>query len=79
MNEVRKHVAKNPGASIRDVVDGIKHHYQTDATARSSIAKWIEAGKVKGVELRRTGNVAALYPTHTPDPIDDVYVAPSRG
>jgi hypothetical protein len=41
---------------------GIKHHYGSDNTAISSLAKWIEDGKVPGIRMEREGRALKLYP-----------------
>lgn len=45
-------VARNGGCTMREAVSGITHHYGSSATARSSLARWIREGAIKGVELR---------------------------
>lgn len=51
-----------PGIALRDAIDQIRHHYGSTATARSTLPKWIEAGKVPGVEVRRVGRLLHLHP-----------------
>ena len=55
-------VKASPGLTMRELVAGIKHHYHSPASARSALAKWIAAGTVPGVELRRDGKVLQVYP-----------------
>jgi len=55
-------VSREPGVLLKQAIDQIEHHYATDANARSSMLKWIEVGRVPGVELRRTNGAALLYP-----------------
>lgn len=61
-DQARRHVAKHPGCSLKELVDGIVHHYASDAGARSSLAKWIKEGKVPGIEIRRNGRLIELHP-----------------
>ena len=55
-------VAKQPGIEMREAVASIKHHYASDQSARSSLLKWIEAGHVAGIRLRRDGKKLLLEP-----------------
>lgn len=59
-------VAQQPGISLRELVERTKHHYRTNAIARSSIVHWAERGKIAGVELRREGKALRLYPPGAP-------------
>ena len=52
-------------ASLKEVVDGIDHHYGSDTTARSCLSAWIWAGKVRGVVARREGRLLRIYPANT--------------
>lgn len=46
---LRELVAQHPGIPLREAVARISHHYASPASARSSLASWILAGKVPGV------------------------------
>lgn len=59
---LREFVTRNPGAPLREAVDGIEHHYRTAALARSSIPQWVEAGKVPGVRVERVDGRIHLHP-----------------
>ena len=48
---LRKFVEMHPGCSMKEAIDGIRHHYSSPASARGSLAHWIRAGKVKGLVL----------------------------
>lgn len=56
------YVMQHPGAMLKEVVDGIDHHYRADTTARSCLSTWIRAGKVRGVVARREGRLLRIYP-----------------
>jgi hypothetical protein len=56
-------VREKPGISIREVFEHVGHHYTRDATARSAMLKWIQTGRVPGVEARYEGRRLLLYPT----------------
>jgi len=46
---------KSGARPLRDVISEIDHHYASDAGARACLTKWIDAGKIPGVTLRRDG------------------------
>lgn len=46
---LREIVEKEPGITLPEAVSKITHHYSSRASAISSLAKWIERGKVPGV------------------------------
>lgn len=50
---LRELVAQHPGIPLADAVTRIKHHYASNASARSSLAAWIPARKVPGVTWKR--------------------------
>lgn len=66
IEQLRHTVRREPGISLKSAIAEIKHHYSSPACARSSLAKWIEAGKVPGVRLDTSAKPAALYPTEVP-------------
>lgn len=51
--DLRRFVEKNPGVPLKAAIEGISHHYRTEASARSALAKWIEAGSVPGVVIAK--------------------------
>lgn len=53
-------VACDPGIGLKAAIAQTRHHYRSMASARSSLATWIKAGKVPGVELRD----GALWPAN---------------
>lgn len=61
---LREYVAKNPGASLKAVMDALKgkHHYANDSSARGSIVKWVDLGKIKGVRIERIGRAVHFHP-----------------
>jgi hypothetical protein len=50
---LRALVQQEPGITLSDAVSKITHHYSSRASAISSLAKWIERGKVPGVVWHR--------------------------
>jgi hypothetical protein len=63
IEQLRAAVHRSPGITLKSCIDEIKHHYSSPSCARSSLAKWIEAGKVPGIRIDTTTKPAALYPT----------------
>ncbi len=60
-------VRRDPGITLKAAIDGIKHHYRTASSARSSLASWIQEGRVPGVALRKSdGGALRLYPSESP-------------
>jgi len=60
---VRNYVRVHPGCTVKDLVDNVHTHYQSTATARNCLAKWIREGVVPGVEIRQDGKHLFLHPT----------------
>jgi hypothetical protein len=63
---LRRVVEEEPGLMLADAMRRTKHHYHNDATARSSMATWAQAGKVEGVRAEMDGKRIRLYPAVTP-------------
>ena len=59
---VLAYVQKNPGCTMRELVDSIRHHYSSDTTARSCLLGWISVHKVPGVRAERDGRRMRLWP-----------------
>jgi hypothetical protein len=57
-----RYVRRNPGRTLKDIVDGVDHHYASSSSAKQSLSHWIRKGVIKGVELRREGRVLRVYP-----------------
>lgn len=45
-----EYLKAHPGASLKDVIENVEHHYHTSSSARSSLSHWIRVGKVPGVK-----------------------------
>ncbi len=54
-------VQGHPGCTMRELVDGIEHHYGCDATARSCLGNWSSTNKIPGLERRHEGGKWRLY------------------
>lgn len=57
-----RYVKRNPGCSMKEAVEGIPHHYASPQSARISLAKWIDAGIISGIEVRFEGRRKMLFP-----------------
>lgn len=58
-------VERQPGITLKEAIDTIKHHYSSKSSARTHLADFIQRGIVEGVELRRsheTHGALHLYP-----------------
>lgn len=62
---LQRYVDDHPGATLGEAIGSIKTHYQTPASARGSLAKWIQAGVVKGVRSEYDGKALRLYPVQS--------------
>jgi hypothetical protein len=60
--ELKRVVTARPGATLKEVIDEVKHHYSSPAAARSSLAKWLRAGIIPGVTSRLEDGRSRLYP-----------------
>jgi hypothetical protein len=59
--EARGFVKENPGCTMKQLVDGIRTHYQAKSTARACLRKWIECGHVEGLEIRAEGKNLTVW------------------
>jgi len=58
---LRGYVEKNPGCLMGEAIEGIEHHYQTKASAVSSLRSLVQEGVVPGVRFERDGRKIRLY------------------
>jgi len=61
-DQIRREVRNTPGITLKELMGRITHHYSSSATARSCIAKWVQAGVIRGVRCERDGRIIRLYP-----------------
>jgi len=64
--ELLRTVKAQPGIALKAAIESTKHHYRSNASAKSSLAHWLERGKVPGIETRRshgTHGTLQLYPS----------------
>lgn len=52
----------NPGCTMKQLIDNVKTHYGTPATARACITKYAEQGIIKGVRIERLGRGLRVWP-----------------
>lgn len=62
VGEVQAWAAANPGGAFAAMVDQVRHHYRTRATARSCLRRHITDGLVPGVRIERTGHRLIIEP-----------------
>lgn len=60
--QLRRVVEESPGLTLKEAIARTKHHYNTDACARSALAVWVKRGRVAGVRLVREGKRIHLMP-----------------
>lgn len=70
---ILRHTQANPGCTLRTVIETIKTHYASTASAMSNIPKWIESGAIKGVKLHKKGKHLLLYPVDHLIPDETAY------
>lgn len=45
-------VRRNPGCTLKQMIEGIEHHYSSNQSARGSMAQYIKSGVIKNIELK---------------------------
>lgn len=70
-NSIREYLAVHDGATLKETMESIHHHYQSTTSARGAIRKWVDLGKVPGVRSELAGKSIRLYRT-------DASAAPPR-
>lgn len=55
VQRVQRFVERNQGCSMKELVEGVDHHYASTASAKGSLVKWIEAGHVDGISIEYEG------------------------
>ena len=59
--DIYRYVEKNEGCSLKDVLNNVKYHYASPASARSCIPKWAEAGKIEGIKVIKENGQWKFY------------------
>lgn len=60
-HRLRAIVDANPGIGLKQAIDGTKHHYSSNWSARQNLAQLIRKGVVKGIRIDEVDGVK-LYP-----------------
>lgn len=60
--EIVARVKGQPGITIAALLEGLEHHYASHASARGSILKWAEGGRIKGVRVSRADGKPRFFP-----------------
>jgi len=60
-------VQTNPGATWKELLPLVGHHYAHTSSARAHLTACIKAGLVKGIELKKDGRVWRLFPKERED------------
>lgn len=61
-DNIREKVNKKPGITMKELMDGLNHHYASSASARSAIGRWAAEGIIQGVRVERDGRYLKFYP-----------------
>lgn len=64
---LRKFVEENPGCTMKEAVDGIKHHYAHSQSACSNLRGYLRDGVIKGIRLEEAGRNLTLFPIEQKD------------
>jgi hypothetical protein len=59
---VLRSVKHRPGISMKDLLKNTSTHYASPSSGRACLIRWLDAGVVPGVEIRRDGRNISLYP-----------------
>ena len=62
VHAMEQYVNLHPGCTMREMMKAIDHHYSSDASARSTLSKYMEYGVITSVEKRKEGKELRLYP-----------------
>jgi hypothetical protein len=47
------YVMRHPNCTLKDAVEKINHHYDTNQLARTNLAQWIRKGVIKNIEIEK--------------------------
>lgn len=64
LEQLARVVSDEPGITLKDAIDKIKHHYSSKRSARSALVHWLQIDKVPRVRLVY-GDGARLFPAET--------------
>lgn len=55
-------VQRRPGITLREALEGSRHHYSSSAVARASLARQIRSGLIDGLRLEQQGREVRVWP-----------------
>lgn len=61
VQNVKAFLKKNPGATYKEVMSGIKHHWHTSTTGRQCLVKYLRTGVIKGIRVDDSTHKHRLY------------------
>jgi len=64
-HKILREVEKQPGLTMRELLERINTHYNSISTARTAIVNWAKQGVIDGVCVRYEGRKIRLFPTST--------------
>lgn len=53
VDNLTNYVRRQPNCTLKEAVEKINHHYDTNQLARSNLAQWIRSGVIKNVKLEK--------------------------
>jgi len=53
VDSLTRYVTRHPNCTLKDAVEKINHHYDTNQLARSNLAQWIRNGVIKNIKLEK--------------------------
>ena len=62
MDRVVEFIRRHHGCGLKDVMDGVNHHYASDASARSSIPFWLRESECERIRVVCDGRRMKFYP-----------------
>lgn len=65
--EVNRYVRRHPGCTLQELVDGVDHHYSSEAGAKSCLVDWMRKGVIPGVDVRKESRRLHFYPKESND------------
>ena len=63
VKRVKEMISATPGCDLKYLVDNCNHHYESSATFKACIPKYIRSGVVKGIRIERDGRKSRFYPS----------------
>ena len=61
VRNLKEYLKEHPGATMKEVVESVEHHYGKSSNARSSLSHWIRSGVIDGVRREKDGKTIRLF------------------